>query len=58
MCVSYAFCSVFDGLRRYSLVAFLIHLSFIASVLCAYIAFLAGVEQALNNRVCEMKYVS
>lgn len=49
---NYCVCfSAFDKLRRYSIVAFLIHLSFIASLLCAYIAFLAGIEQALNQRV-------
>lgn len=40
-----------DKLRRLSLVAFFIHLSFMASLLCAYVAFLAGLEQALNQRV-------
>ena len=45
------FYSVCDGLRRYSLVAYLTHLSFMASVLCGFISFLAGVEQAVQHEV-------
>ncbi len=44
--------SICDTLRDHSMVAFLIHLSFMASLLCAYIAFLAGIEGGLNQRVC------
>ena len=45
-------CRACDNLRRYSTAAFLIHLSFVASLFCAYIAFLAGILEALDNRVC------
>lgn len=40
-----------DKMRNHSLVAFLVHFSVFASVLCAFVAFLAGIEQALDNMV-------
>ncbi len=48
---SYIRCSCIDGARKFFTVAFFIHLSLFVSLICAFVAFLAGVETAVQHRV-------
>ena len=45
--------SITDGVRSFFTVTFITHLSFFFSLVCAFIAFLAGVELALEHRVSD-----
>ena len=44
-------CSLTDSIRKYFTVMFLTHMSFIFSVLAAYLTYVIGVEMAVEERV-------
>jgi hypothetical protein len=47
-------CSLTDSIRKYFTVMFLTHMSFIFSVLAAYLTYVIGVEMAVEERVSDV----